>query len=258
MAYVKVLGAYGGKYAHKHTTAFRICSNIVIDAGNLISGLGKEAEKIRHIFLTHAHFDHIIDIPFLIDSLFCDLEKSITIHALPHTIECLKSHLMNDGIWPDFSKLQIPSGGGPAVVYNAIEYDTPYRIGAYTFTPVRANHIVPTCGYVVTCNGGAFLLSGDTYVHDGIAEIIEADPSISVLMLEVSFPSRMDTIALDSKHLTPRLAAELLSRIRRRDFTVCFYHMKPAYREEIETELETLMEGITYRVLDDYEVIEYS
>ena len=257
MAYVRVLGAYGGKYAHKHTTAFRISETLMIDAGNLIGGLGNDSRKVRHIFLTHAHFDHIIDIPFLVDSLFSELEDSITIHALPHTIRSLREHLMNDELWPDFSKLRIPSNGAPAVVYNEIEYDTTYKIGCYALTPVYANHIVPTCGYIVECDGNALFLSGDTYTHEGIAERVNRDPRISVMLLEVSFPSHMAKIAEESKHLTPQLAAEMIHKITRDDVQVCFYHMKPAYRSEIETELKVLLEGINYRVLDDYEVIEY-
>lgn len=257
MAYVKVLGAYGGKYAHKHTTAFRVSDAIVIDAGNLIGGLGNDSRKVRHIFLTHAHFDHIIDIPFLVDSLFSELEESITIHALPHTIKSLRTHLMNDELWPDFTKLNIPSSGEPAVVYHEIEYDTTYRIGRYTLTPVRANHVVPTCGYVVERNGSAFMISGDTYVYDGIAQAVNGNPRISVLLLEVSFPSHMRKIAEESKHLTPELAAGIIKQLTRDDLRICFYHMKPAYRNDIEKELKTLLKDVEYRVLDDYEVIEY-
>ena len=257
MAYVRVLGAYGGKYAHKHTTAFRIGEALMIDAGNLIGGLGNDSRKVRHIFLTHAHFDHIIDIPFLVDSLFSELEDSITIHALPHTIKSIRTHLMNDELWPDFSKLHLPSNGAPAVVYHEIDYGTTYNVGCYSLTPVQANHIVPTCGYIVECDGAALMLSGDTYVHDGIAETINSDPRISVLMLEVSFPSHMAKIAKDSKHLTPELAAGIIRQITRSDVQICFYHMKPAYRSEIESELKALLKGVNYRVLDDYEVIEY-
>ena len=257
MAYIKVLGAYGGKYAHKHTTSFRISDEIIIDAGNIIGGLGNETSRVRHIFLTHAHFDHIIDIPFLVDSLFSELEESITIHALPHTIRSIKAHLMNDELWPDFSKIPIPSNGVPAILYEEIAFGETYRIGEYALTPVPANHVVPTCGYIVEHEGSALMLSGDTYTHSGIAETLNANPGISVLLLEVSFPSRMHAIADESKHLTPALAAEIIAQIDRKDLLVCFYHMKPSFLADIEQELAELLHGVDYRVLDDYEVIEY-
>ena len=257
MAYIKVLGAYGGKYAHKHTTSFRISDEIIIDAGNIIGGLGNDTSKVRHIFLTHAHFDHIIDIPFLVDSLFIELEESIVIHALPHTIRSIRAHLMNDELWPDFTKIAIPSTGEPAIVYEEIAYGTTYTIGEYSLTPVPANHVVPTCGYIIEHDGSAMMLSGDTYTHDGIAEMLNANRNISVLLLEVSFPSRLHAIAEESKHLTPALVAEILSAVERDDLKVCFYHMKPSFLGDIKKELGELLQGIDYQVLDDYEVIEY-
>jgi len=258
MAYIKVLGAYGGKHAHKHTTSFRVSDEIIIDAGNIIDGLSNEAVKVRHIFLTHAHFDHIIDIPFLVDSLFSELETSITIHALPHTIDSIRKHLMNDDLWPDFSRIPIPATGEPAVVYHELAYDQTCTVGDFSLTPIRAEHIVPTCGYIVEHCGARMLLSGDTYVNPEVARRINEDPHISVLLLELSFPSRLEKIARDSMHLTPVLAVEMLRQITRRDIKVYFYHMKPAYCGEIERELRELMgRGASYWLLDDNEVIEY-
>ena len=138
MGSVKVLGAYGGKFDHKHTSSFVVSESIVIDAGNLVVGLGDAARKVRHIFLTHSHFDHIIDIPFLIDSLFAEIDESITVYGLPHTIRTLRTHLLNDEIWPDFSRLNLPSTGKPAIVYREIAIGTTYEIEGYAITPVAA------------------------------------------------------------------------------------------------------------------------
>ncbi len=259
MAYVKVLGAYGGRSAHKHTTSFRISDEIVIDAGNIIGGLGDDASKVRHIFLTHAHFDHIIDIPFLVDSLFGEMEESITIHALPHTIASIKEHLMNNELWPDFSTIRMPANGKPAVKYHEITLNETYEVGKYKITPVAANHVVPTCGFIVEKEGSALMLSGDTYLNTGLPEILNKRSDISVLMLEVSFPSRLHDIAYDSKHLTPLLVSQMLEAIERKDLKICFYHMKPSYKSEIEQELSRLIGNtFDYRILDDYDIIEYA
>ncbi|MDX1295022.1 MAG: 3',5'-cyclic-nucleotide phosphodiesterase [Sulfurimonadaceae bacterium] len=257
MAYIKVLGAYGGKFAHKHTTAFRVSKKVIIDAGNVIGGLGNDASKVRHIFLTHAHLDHVIDIPFLVDSLFSELQDGITIHALPHTIESLKCHLMNDELWPDFTKINIPTTGNPAITYHEIEYGKTYTVDSYRITPIPANHVIPTCGFVIEYDGGALMLSGDTYTNDAIIERINEERSIGTLLLEVSFPNRLHEIAEESMHLTPKLVAEMLSKLTRSDVKICFYHMKPSFRDEIESELESLLGDREFHVLDDFEVVEY-
>ena len=42
---------------------FQISNDTTIDAGNIINSLDDEAYKINHIFVTHAHLDHVSDIP---------------------------------------------------------------------------------------------------------------------------------------------------------------------------------------------------
>ena len=257
MATLNVLGAYGGKYDHKYTTSFVVSERIVIDAGNLVVGLGEAAAKVRHIFLTHSHFDHIIDIPFLIDSVFSAIDESITVYALPHTIASLKAHLLNDEIWPDFSRLQLPSNGQPAIVYREIAIGSTYEIDGYEITPVSAHHVVPTCGYVVAREGRAVMLSGDTFVHEGIVATVNADPRITALLLEVSFPSEMADIAEESRHLTPATAAGILLQLRD-GVDLYVYHMKPGYEGRIRRELATLLGGQrSFRMLDDGSAVSY-
>jgi len=41
-----------------------------LDAGNILEGLGNGIRNINHVFITHAHLDHINDIGFLIDATF--------------------------------------------------------------------------------------------------------------------------------------------------------------------------------------------
>jgi phosphoribosyl 1,2-cyclic phosphodiesterase len=51
----------------------------LLDAGTGIGDLALEdLRTIRHVFLTHAHLDHIAGLPMLVDSIFeenqrCDL-----------------------------------------------------------------------------------------------------------------------------------------------------------------------------------------
>ena len=97
---IKVLGSYGNRGENKGTTSFLIAENIVIDAGNLSNGLGKDVEKLEHIFLSHSHFDHILDIPFVIDTNFGNRERPIKIYGLKETIEDVKL-IFNNKIRPD-------------------------------------------------------------------------------------------------------------------------------------------------------------
>jgi glyoxylase-like metal-dependent hydrolase (beta-lactamase superfamily II) len=51
------------------TTAMLLDDDILIDAGTGVSSLSMaEMCKIDHIFVTHAHLDHVACIPFLVDT----------------------------------------------------------------------------------------------------------------------------------------------------------------------------------------------
>jgi cAMP phosphodiesterase len=100
--YINILGASGTKTQSSGTTSFQIYKNIIIDAGNVIKPLGEEVLNINHIFITHTHSDHIIDLPFIIESFFEERKEPLTIYGSSQTIEALKKHTFNDQIWPDF------------------------------------------------------------------------------------------------------------------------------------------------------------
>eukprot|EP01029_Cantina_marsupialis_P030056 TRINITY_DN7932_c0_g1_i6.p1 TRINITY_DN7932_c0_g1~~TRINITY_DN7932_c0_g1_i6.p1 ORF type:complete len:110 (+),score=8.37 TRINITY_DN7932_c0_g1_i6:69-398(+) len=107
MNYLKVLGSSGSKTKFSGTTCFQVYKDILIDAGNVLNTLGDEAININHIFLTHSHSDHILDLPFFIDNFFEKREEPLVVYASKETINSLKKHTFNNEIWPDFSKITL-------------------------------------------------------------------------------------------------------------------------------------------------------
>ena len=69
---LRVLGCSGGiGGSGRRTTSFLLGDDVLIDAGSGVADLElEELAKIRHIFLTHSHMDHIHTIPLMIDSVF--------------------------------------------------------------------------------------------------------------------------------------------------------------------------------------------
>ncbi len=63
---IEVLGAHGSLGANEDCVSFKIGKNILIDAGNVLHALGDQINEIEHVFISHAHFDHIRDLPFMI------------------------------------------------------------------------------------------------------------------------------------------------------------------------------------------------
>ncbi len=66
---LRVLGCSGGIGDGRHTTSLLVDADILIDAGSGLTQLSREAlARIDHLFLTHAHLDHILALPPMLDS----------------------------------------------------------------------------------------------------------------------------------------------------------------------------------------------
>ena len=233
MNYIKILGASGSKAKDLNTTSFQIYKDIVIDAGNVINALGDEAKDINHIFLTHSHADHITDLPFIIETFFENREIPLTIYALEETIEVLKKHSFNDVIWPDFTKIKLLRKDAFSLILKPIKLDEIIKIHNYSIKDIKANHISGACGFVIKKNHQGFVISGDTHINPHIWEEINNDEEIRSLIIECSYPDKLQELAKLTKHLTPELIANELEKLTRKNLSVFYYHLKPSYNKEL-------------------------
>jgi len=233
---IKVLGASGSLDRNQECISFLVADNIAIDAGNLMRPLGKKSNDIEHVFLTHAHFDHILDLPFLIETHFESRSKPLKIYGLKQTLEFLEQHLFNEMIWPKFQSILHPTAKQSLLSFVEIELDQTTHIDGLSITPIEANHTAGSCGYLLKKNDTSCLISGDTYINPRIAELINNDTTIKSLLIDVSFPSQLAELAKESKHLTPKLLSEMIADFNR-IVTIYPYHLKPAYKTETVEQL---------------------
>ncbi|MBU0925932.1 HD domain-containing protein [bacterium] len=233
MNYIKILGASGSKAKNLNTTSFQIYKDIVIDAGNILNALGDEARHINHIFLTHSHADHITDLPFIIETFFDKRETPLTIYALEETLDVLKKHSFNDVIWPDFTKIKLLNKNEFSLILKPIKYNEIIKIHNYSIKAIKANHIAGSCGFVIIKNHQGFIISGDTYINPDIWEEINSNDDIKSLIIECSYPDKLQELAQITKHLTPELIAKGLETIKRKNLSVFYYHLKPSYKKEL-------------------------
>lgn len=238
MNYIKILGASGSKAKHLNTTSFQIFKDIVVDAGNIINAMGNDAQYINHIFLTHSHADHITDLPFIIETFFEKRKTPLTIYALEETIQVLKKHSFNDVIWPDFTKIKLLNSDEFSLIFKSISLNETIKVHDYYIKVIHANHIAGSCGYVITKNNQAFMISGDTYTNPVIWEEINNNKAITSLILECSFPDKLAELANITKHLTPALIAEGIKTLTRKNISIFYYHLKPSYKEDLYKDIE--------------------
>jgi len=229
---IRVLGCSGGIGAGARTSAMLVDDDVLIDAGTGIGDLDLvDLDSIRHVFLTHAHLDHIAGLPMLADRVFDEeFEIPLTVYAREETLRAVQDHLFNDVIWPDFSRL--PSRENPMLRYQVCSPGDTITIGHRDFYAVDVRHSVPSLGFTVQNSGGAFAVSGDTRTNETLWPVLNACDDLRVLVIEVSFPDEMADLAVQSGHYTPASLTEDLKRLRHEP-EIWLTGMKPGEEERI-------------------------
>ncbi len=232
---LRVLGCSGGVGGQYKTTAMLLDDDVLIDAGTGVSSLHlEEIAKIDHIFVTHAHMDHIAFIPFMVDTVGSLREEPIVIHELPATLETLRNHIFNWQIWPDFTR--IPNSDRPYMRYEALSPGDPIHLDSRRITPLPANHTVPAVGFQLDSGTTSLVFSGDTTTNDAFWTEVNKIDNLQYLIIESAFCNRQKEIAVSSKHLCPSLLAAELEKLER-PVKLYITHLKPNEADETMQEI---------------------
>jgi len=258
MNVIKVLGAYGTKAKGFGTSAFHLNEKNVIDAGNLLKPLVEKSAKIENIWLTHTHLDHICDIAYILDNYYALRDVTLNIIGLPETIAAIKKHFLNDLIWPDFSLIRLHNSSAMSVKYIEVECGKTYQIGEEEHIEAfKTDHTVPSCGYIYTKKRQSILITADTYSLANACKIIDSRTDINSVVIECSFPSNMASLALESKHLTPKTLFNPLETLKRENFQLYINHIKPLYLEQITKEIAAYSGKWEPIILKDEDIIKF-
>jgi cAMP phosphodiesterase len=251
---IKVLGCSGAAFPGHHLPGFLLGGKILFDAGSLTNVLNVNDQlKIENIFITHAHLDHITGIPFLADNIIIrNIRHKVNILSIPPVLRTIKRNLLNSSVWPDFTVLPRVQDA----ILNLVELKSgqPTRVSEYTITPYRVQHAVPAVGYLVEDRRKRrFFYTGDTGPSEVPWKKI-GNTLLHGLIIEVSFPNRMEEIAMKAGHLTPRLLERELIKMIQKPERIHITHLKPQFSKTIAKELKKLnMKNL--RLLRDGETI---
>lgn len=237
---IRILGCSGGIGAGSRTSAMLIDDDVLLDAGTGIGDLAlDDLHSIRHVFLTHAHLDHIAGLPMLIDSIFTDeVDTPVTVYGREETLEAIKTHLFNWVIWPDFAEL--PSADKPMLRYVVCNPGDTITIDHRDFRAVDVAHTVPAIGYTVQNSGGVFAVSGDTKTNETLWPVLNACDDLRALVIEVSFPNEQESLATAAGHYCPTTLSRDLKRLDQ-DPVIWITGMKPGQEGRI---LEQVTEAV--------------
>lgn len=250
---LRVLGCAGAELPDFRPPAFLLDDQLLLDAGTIGSVLSEEEQwKIHTIFITHSHLDHIRSIPALADNIIIkNLSHTVSVQSTAEVIAALQSHLFNNIIWPDFTR--IPTAENPVIQFTTIVPYQEYSVHGYSVTAIPVTHTVPTVGYRVTSGGRTLVYTGDTGPTE---EIWKFCSGADALIVEVSFPDSMKDLAHLTKHLTASMLVEELAKIDVLPEKILISHPKPQYYDLIHDEIarlaikgvELLRDGSVYEI----------
>lgn len=229
----------GSASKRQHLTTLIVDDRVAFDAGSLAMACSdKQRSSIRDIVISHAHLDHVAGLPLFIDDLFATLTEPIRIHASATVIDVLETHIFNWKVYPRFSELT--NDFGPVTKYVQFTPDTEFQIGKYSITPIDVNHKVPSCGFIISDGHATIATTGDTAPTETFWTRVNELVSLDAVLVECAFPNRLSELAELSFHLTPGKLAKEIGKIEREDCVFRVVNIKPAYREEIVSEIADL------------------
>ncbi|MEK7779437.1 MAG: 3',5'-cyclic-nucleotide phosphodiesterase [Pseudomonadota bacterium] len=252
---LRTLGCSGGIGSGEQTTAFLLDDDILIDAGTGVGNLRMdEMIKIDHIFLTHAHLDHVVFVPFLVDTVGYVRNKPITIHITEATRDVLQDHLFNWHLWPDFTK--IPSQHTPYMRYQILAMGDTIDLQGRKITPLPANHVVPTVGYQLDSGRSSLVFTSDTTTNPEFWTIVNKIQNLKYLIIESAFCNKKRDVAIRSKHYCPSLLMEDLKKFERHA-EIYITHLKPGEADITMDEIHKTMPQFNPRKLENNQTFEF-
>lgn len=251
---VKVLGCSGSEAVGRMPPGFLVNDVLMLDGGTITEALSIEAQsRITDILISHTHLDHIKSVLFLADNIIGRVKKPVNIRAIPKVIDAIRKHLMNDLIWPDFTR--IPTAKNPVLTYAPLPLGRTVTVAGLKVKSIPMNHPVPSVGFLVSDGKSSFLYSADTGPNKLLWKEAARAKNLKGIIVDTSFPNSLDGIATLSGHFTPGQLHRDLTKARvGNDAPIYIYHVKPVHENTVIRELKglgrknvkVLQEGKTY------------
>ncbi|MFM8803479.1 MAG: MBL fold metallo-hydrolase [Planctomycetia bacterium] len=222
--------------------SFLVNDEVAIDAGSLglLADLRRQ-ERVRHVFLTHEHLDHVATLPIFLENVYHPGPDCVEVLASRELLDMLHGDLFNDRVWPDFIDLSRPDDA--FVRTTAIEPMQPVSRAGLTVTPVSVSHGIDTLGLVVDDGRSVVAFPSDTGPTSRLWDYLATQDRLRAVFLEVSFPQALAGLAAHTGHLSPATFAAEIGKLppeRARSVRWIVVHRKARYAAEIARELAAL------------------
>lgn len=234
----RLTGVHNAESAATRLAGIVIDGRIALDAGSLTRSLThEELQDLRHVFLTHRHYDHIRDLPAL--AYATPLAGTLHVYGLRDTLDALATHLMNNVIYSAYQE-RTGQDGNPRAQFHPLEPDKSVTVGDLAVTPRAATHTAPAVGFLVSDGERNLYYTGDT--APGFSTHLAASPP-DILVSEVTYSNAGADDAARNGHMTPALLrAEVEGIVAESGWAprVVVIHRNPAHDRQIANEIDAL------------------
>lgn len=234
---LRVLGCAGSESPGRKSPAFLVDDTLLLDAGVVGAVLSQSAqERISDVLLSHSHHDHVRGLPSFADNLVISgRNEPISIIGTELTLTAVQKHLFNGVIWPDFSRIPTPTN--PILRWQQLTPHFDFKVRDYLVTAFPVNHSIPTVAFRVQRDNVSLVYTGDM---GPTPELWVAIGRPTAIIVEVSFPNKLEELAIKTGHLTAVLLGKELALLPTLPAHIFVSHMKPCYEKEICREVEAL------------------
>ena len=237
---IRLTGAHNAESADTRLAGVVIDGSIALDAGSLTRSLSiEELRALRHVFVTHRHYDHIRDLPAL--AYATPMAGTLHVYGLRDALDTLATHLMNNIVYSAYQE-RTAADGIPRAQFHPLELNAPIRVGDVTVTPHAAKHTAPAAGFLVSGTGASVYYTGDT--GPPLPEELLSTPP-TVLITEATYSNAGADDAVRNGHMTPAMLRDEIERV----VTVSGWtprivvvHRNPAHEQQIAQEIAALID----------------
>jgi cAMP phosphodiesterase len=219
-------------------TTYLVGDAVAVDAGSLgLYGTPAEQARVKHLFLSHSHIDHLASLPAFVTNAYTGDGDCVTVYGSEAVLDCLRRDLFNDRLWPDF--LRLSEEGPPYLRLRQLHPGQPVECAGLRVTPVPVDHLVPSFGFLIEDGTAAVVIVSDTGPTTAIWEYANRAANLKAIFVEATYPDAQARLAGLARHLTPALLARELRKLTK-PVRFIVVHISPCSRQQTVQELEAL------------------
>ena len=235
MKIVLVPSASGGR-AYHYLSSYVIDDVVAVDAGGLgFQGALADQARIRNVFLTHSHIDHLASLPIFLENVYGVHPDGVVVHGSAAVLDCLQRDVFNDRLMPDFIRIS-RERKPPFLRLSLLEDGRPATADGLRVTPVSVDHAVPTFAFVIEGPTTAVAVVTDTAPTEAIWRQCRRTPNLKAVFLEASFPNCAARLADLSGHLTSAQFVQEAKKVGP-EVQIIAVHLKPRTHDQVTAEV---------------------